>query len=92
MAKHKHFLLLNLATNLKFKGPFTDIVTTNLKLSNPSDRKVCFKVKITVPHQYCVRPNSEIIDSGLTVPVSVMLQSFDYMIQMRKVNTSLWYT
>ncbi|XP_010857417.1 PREDICTED: vesicle-associated membrane protein-associated protein A [Bison bison bison] len=59
-------------------GPFTDVVTTNLKLRNPSDRKVCFKVKTTAPRRYCVRPNSGIIDPGLTVTVSVMLQPFDY--------------
>uniref|UniRef100_A0A7N5JQD2 RAB31, member RAS onco family n=1 Tax=Ailuropoda melanoleuca TaxID=9646 RepID=A0A7N5JQD2_AILME len=63
-----------------FQGisPFTDVVTTNLKLRNPSDRKVCFKVKTTAPRRYCVRPNSGIIDPGLTVTVSVMLQPFDY--------------
>ncbi|XP_046277364.1 vesicle-associated membrane protein-associated protein A isoform X1 [Marmota monax] len=59
-------------------GPFTDVVTTNLKLRNPSDRKVCFKVKTTAPRRYCVRPNSGIIDPGSTVTVSVMLQPFDY--------------
>ncbi|KAL0613803.1 LOW QUALITY PROTEIN: Vesicle-associated membrane protein-associated protein A, partial [Plecturocebus cupreus] len=61
-----------------FTGPFTDVVTTNLKLRNPSDRKVCFKVKTTAPRRYCVRPNSGIIDPGSTVTVSVMLQPFDY--------------
>ncbi|XP_037238135.1 vesicle-associated membrane protein-associated protein A isoform X1 [Falco rusticolus] len=59
-------------------GPFTDVVTTNLKLRNPSDRKVCFKVKTTAPRRYCVRPNSGIIDPGSSVIVSVMLQPFDY--------------
>ncbi|XP_031439617.1 vesicle-associated membrane protein-associated protein A-like [Clupea harengus] len=59
-------------------GPFTDVVTTNLKLRNPSDRKVCFKVKTTAPRRYCVRPNSGIIDPGAAVTVSVMLQPFDY--------------
>ncbi|XP_014793936.1 PREDICTED: vesicle-associated membrane protein-associated protein A [Calidris pugnax] len=58
--------------------PFTDVVTTNLKLRNPSDRKVCFKVKTTAPRRYCVRPNSGIIDPGSSVVVSVMLQPFDY--------------
>ncbi|XP_026697232.1 vesicle-associated membrane protein-associated protein A [Athene cunicularia] len=61
-----------------FSGPFTDVVTTNLKLRNPSDRKVCFKVKTTAPRRYCVRPNSGIIDPGSSVIVSVMLQPFDY--------------
>uniref|UniRef100_A0A2K6M375 Vesicle-associated membrane protein-associated protein A n=1 Tax=Rhinopithecus bieti TaxID=61621 RepID=A0A2K6M375_RHIBE len=78
MAKHEQILVLDLPTDLKFKGPFTDVVTINLKLRNPSDRKVCFQVKTTAPHRYCVRPNSGIIDPGSTVTVSVMLQPFDY--------------
>uniref|UniRef100_A0A3B4U0G4 Vesicle-associated membrane protein-associated protein A n=1 Tax=Seriola dumerili TaxID=41447 RepID=A0A3B4U0G4_SERDU len=61
-----------------FKGPFTDVVTTNLKLKNPSDRRVCFKVKTTAPRRYCVRPNSGVIDAGQAVSISVMLQPFDY--------------
>ncbi|KAL6043395.1 hypothetical protein STEG23_007975 [Scotinomys teguina] len=40
MAKHEQILVLDPASDLKFKGPFTDVVTTNLKLRNPSDRKV----------------------------------------------------
>ncbi|XP_004599014.2 vesicle-associated membrane protein-associated protein A isoform X1 [Ochotona princeps] len=78
MAKHEQILVLDPPTDLKFKGPFTDVVTTNLKLRNPSDRKVCFKVKTTAPRRYCVRPNSGVIDPGSTVTVSVMLQPFDY--------------
>ncbi|XP_030043520.1 vesicle-associated membrane protein-associated protein A [Microcaecilia unicolor] len=59
-------------------GPFTDVVTTNLTLRNPTEKKVCFKVKTTAPRRYCVRPNSGIIDPGATITVSVMLQPFDY--------------
>uniref|UniRef100_A0A3Q2CCK2 Vesicle-associated membrane protein-associated protein A n=1 Tax=Cyprinodon variegatus TaxID=28743 RepID=A0A3Q2CCK2_CYPVA len=66
------FLLLCLS------GPFTDVVTANLKLKNPSDRRVCFKVKTTAPRRYCVRPNSGVIDPGAAVNISVMLQPFDY--------------
>ncbi|XP_015669746.1 vesicle-associated membrane protein-associated protein A isoform X2 [Protobothrops mucrosquamatus] len=78
LAKHEQILVLDPPTDLKFKGPFTDVVTTNLKLRNPSDRKICFKVKTTAPRRYCVRPNSGIIDPGTAVTVSVMLQPFDY--------------
>lgn len=66
-----HFLSLHV-------GPFTDVVTTNLKLGNPTDRNVCFKVKTTAPRRYCVRPNSGVIDAGASLNVSVMLQPFDY--------------
>ncbi|OCT76641.1 hypothetical protein XELAEV_18031845mg [Xenopus laevis] len=78
MSKHEQILILDPPNDLKFKGPFTDVVTTNLKLRNPSDKKVCFKVKTTAPRRYCVRPNSGTIDPGSTVTVSVMLQPFDY--------------
>lgn len=53
-----------------FLGPFTDVVTTTLKLSNPTDRNVCFKVKTTAPRRYCVRPNSGVIEAGTSVNVS----------------------
>ncbi|XP_058617603.1 VAMP (vesicle-associated membrane protein)-associated protein A, like isoform X1 [Onychostoma macrolepis] len=78
MSKLEQILVLDPPTDLRFKGPFTDVVTANLKLKNPSDRKVCFKVKTTAPRRYCVRPNSGIIDPGATLIISVMLQPFDY--------------
>ncbi|XP_069014012.1 VAMP (vesicle-associated membrane protein)-associated protein A, like [Embiotoca jacksoni] len=78
MSKLDQILILDPPVDLKFKGPFTDVVTTNLKLKNPSDKRVCFKVKTTAPRRYCVRPNSGVIDAGATVTISVMLQPFDY--------------
>lgn len=63
---------------MRFRGPFTDVITAELKLSNPSDKRVCFKVKTTAPKRYCVRPNSGIIESKESVSVAVMLQPFDY--------------
>ncbi|XP_054465920.1 vesicle-associated membrane protein-associated protein B-like isoform X1 [Anoplopoma fimbria] len=78
MARTEQVLLLEPQHELKFRGPFTDVVTATLKLTNPTDRNVCFKVKTTAPRRYCVRPNSGIIDAGNSVNVSVMLQPFDY--------------
>ncbi|XP_020329454.1 vesicle-associated membrane protein-associated protein A-like [Oncorhynchus kisutch] len=78
MSKLEQILVLDPPSDLRFKGPFTEVITTNLKLKNPSDRRVCFKVKTTAPRRYCVRPNSGIIDAGATVTISVMLQPFDY--------------
>lgn len=63
---------------LRFKGPFTSVVTSNLSLTNPSDKRVCFKVKTTAPKRYCVRPNSGVIEPGSSVDVNVMLQPFEY--------------
>ncbi|XP_067308999.1 VAMP (vesicle-associated membrane protein)-associated protein A, like isoform X2 [Pseudorasbora parva] len=78
MSKLEQILILEPPNDLKFKGPFTDVVTANLKLKNPSEKRVCFKVKTTAPRRYCVRPNSGIIDPGATLIISVMLQPFDY--------------
>ncbi|XP_028327871.1 vesicle-associated membrane protein-associated protein A [Gouania willdenowi] len=78
MSKLDQILVLDPPADLRFKGPFTDVVTTTLKLKNPSDRRVCFKVKTTAPRRYCVRPNSGVIDPGAAVNISVMLQPFDY--------------
>lgn len=78
MSKLEQILILDPPGDLRFRGPFTDVVTSNLKLRNPSDRRVCFKVKTTAPRRYCVRPNSGLIDPGATVTISVMLQPFEY--------------
>ncbi|XP_061592544.1 vesicle-associated membrane protein-associated protein B-like isoform X1 [Cololabis saira] len=78
MARPEQVLVLEPQHELKFRGPFTDVVTATLKLTNPTDRNVCFKVKTTAPRRYCVRPNSGVIDSGTSINVSVMLQPFDY--------------
>ena len=53
-----------------FSGPFTQIVTSELSLKNPSARRVLFKVKTTAPKRYCVRPNSGVLDPGASAVVS----------------------
>lgn len=79
MAKTKpqQVLVIDPMNELKFKGPFNDVVTSYLTLRNPSDRKVCFKVKTTAPRRYCVRPNSGLVEPSGSVNVSVMLQPID---------------
>ena len=32
-----------------------------LRLSNPSERRVCFKIKSNVPRQYCVQPSIDVV-------------------------------
>ena len=51
-------------------GPFSGVVTTTLTLRNPSNDKVGFKVKTTAPKQYCVRPNSGVVDPHSEAVVS----------------------
>uniref|UniRef100_A0A914WVV2 Major sperm protein n=1 Tax=Plectus sambesii TaxID=2011161 RepID=A0A914WVV2_9BILA len=77
MSKPSQILQIDPPTELTFRGPFTDVVTSYLKLTNPSDKQVCFKVKTTAPKQYCVRPNSGLIPPGGNVSVAVMLQPID---------------
>ena len=35
--------------NFLLPGPFTQAVYSYMKLKNPSDKKVCFKIKTTAP-------------------------------------------
>ena len=51
-------------------GPFTEVVSSELKLINPSEKNVCFKIKTTAPRRYCVRPNSGIVGPKESVKVS----------------------
>ena len=62
--------LLNSAAFCYCVGPFTEIVTADLKLSNPSKKRICFKVKTTAPKQYCVRPNNGLIEPGAVTHVA----------------------
>uniref|UniRef100_A0A0B6ZV22 MSP domain-containing protein n=1 Tax=Arion vulgaris TaxID=1028688 RepID=A0A0B6ZV22_9EUPU len=78
MASKDQALLLDPPGELRFKGPFLDVVTADLKLTNPTDKRVCFKVKTTAPKRYCVRPNSGILEPQKSIAVAVMLQPFDY--------------
>jgi hypothetical protein len=58
-------------------GPFKDPVSVVMKLSNKTERKVCFKVKTTAPKRYCVKPTTGVIDPKGVVTILVTLQPFD---------------
>jgi hypothetical protein len=51
-------------------GPYTSVVTSELKLTNPTQKRILFKVKTTAPKCYCVRPNSGILEPGGQAVVS----------------------
>ena len=69
-------------------GPFDHVVTSILKISNPSaERRLCFKVKTTAPKRYCVRPNSGTIEpknfvdvQGMSYSVSLLISIFCWSI------------
>ncbi|XP_021942742.1 vesicle-associated membrane protein-associated protein B isoform X1 [Zootermopsis nevadensis] len=78
MAKQEQVLIIEPQHELKFRGPFTSPVTSYMKLTNPSEKKVCFKIKTTAPKKYCVRPNSGVLDAKGIIDVAVSLQPFDF--------------
>jgi len=78
MAKPEQVLQIEPQHELTFVGPFTTAVSAVMSLKNPSDRKVCFKIKTTAPKRYCVKPNSGVIDPRDRVQVAVSLQPFEY--------------
>uniref|UniRef100_A0A8D8XY64 Vesicle-associated membrane protein-associated protein A n=1 Tax=Cacopsylla melanoneura TaxID=428564 RepID=A0A8D8XY64_9HEMI len=78
MSRPEQPLVIDPPTDLKFKGPFTKPVSSYLKLTNPNDHRVCFKIKTTAPRRYCVRPNSGFIDPKSSVEIAVTLQPFSY--------------
>jgi hypothetical protein len=77
MAAKAQVLTLEPSNEISFKGPFTEVVTSNLRLSNPTDRPIFFKVKTTAPRFYCVRPNSGLVKPNETAFIAVMLQPVD---------------
>eukprot|EP00093_Oithona_nana_P005625 05625.XXX_304560_306668_1 [CDS] Oithona nana genome sequencing. len=78
MAKPEQVLIIEPQHELTFVGPFTTAVSAVMSLKNPTDRKLCFKIKTTAPKRYCVKPNSGVIDPKQKVQVAVSLQPFEY--------------
>lgn len=76
--KQEQILKIDPPIELSFTGPFHQAVSSVMTLTNPSDRKVCFKIKTTAPKRYCVKPNSGVIDPKQTVQIAVSLQPFDF--------------
>lgn len=76
--KQEQILKINPPVELTFTGPFHQAVSSAMTLTNPSERKVCFKIKTTAPKRYCVKPNSGVIDPSDTVQIAVSLQPFDF--------------
>ena len=58
-----------LIASISSPGPFTEVSTATLKLSNPTTKPINFKVKTTAPKQYCVRPNAGAVQPGGSVEV-----------------------
>lgn len=78
MSKPDSVLIIDPAQELKFKGPFTQPVTSHMSLKNPTDKKILFKIKTTAPKKYCVRPNCGSIEPKSSVEIAICLQPFVY--------------
>lgn len=72
--KRPQVLQITPAHEIVLKGPFDHVVTSYLELSNPTEDRVCFKVKTTAPRRYCVRPNSGLIKPAEKIKIAIMLQ------------------
>ena len=53
----KTLLTLEPKSELVFTDPGNEPRTVHLKLTNDSDQITYFKIKVTAPKRYCVRPN-----------------------------------
>ena len=51
-----------------FSGPFNKPIISTIRLINPTDQIILFKIKTTVPKKYIVRPNC-----GTLKPHSIVL-------------------
>ena len=51
----------------------TGSVVTNIKLRNPSQRRLCFKIKTTSPKRFTVKPNSGVLEPSDGVQIVVRL-------------------
>jgi len=58
---------------LLFENPGKEPVEVSLHLHNPLDEPVHFKIKVTAPKRYCVRPNQGCIDPQSEKDISIVL-------------------
>lgn len=78
MSKQDQVLKIEPQHELKFVGTFTYPITSYIRLTNPSDKKVAFKIKTTAPKKYCVRPNSGVLTPLEYADIAVSLQAHDF--------------
>jgi len=76
--KQEQVLKIDPPVELTFTGPFDDAVSSTITLTNPSELKVCYKIKTTAPKIYCVKPKSGVIDPKEEVNITVTLQPYDF--------------
>lgn len=74
--KPAQLLVIEPANELKFVGPFCTAVSSYMRLTNPTEHVILFKIKTTAPKKYCVRPNCGILEPKSTIEIAIILQPF----------------
>jgi len=74
MPKKDQILQMVPAEKIEFSPPFTTVSESSLRLKNPSEKNVAFKIKTTAPQRYCVRPNASTVPPNGEAIIKVMLQ------------------
>lgn len=69
-------LVIEPANELKFVGPFCTAVSSYMRLTNPTEHVILFKIKTTAPKKYCVRPNCGTLEPKTTIEIAIILQPF----------------
>lgn len=78
MSKLEQVLQIEPKYELHFKGPYNIASTSYMKITNPSNQRVLFKIKTTAPKKYCVRPNCGSLEPNRKIDIAVILQPFNY--------------
>lgn len=74
--KPAQLLVIEPANELKFVGPFCTAVSSYMRLTNPTEHVILFKIKTTAPKKYCVRPNCGVLEPKTTIEIAIILQPF----------------
>lgn len=74
--KPAQLLVIEPANELKFVGPFCTAVSSYMRLTNPTEHVILFKIKTTAPKKYCVRPNCGTLEPRTTIEIAIILQPF----------------
>ena len=62
---------------LVFRGTFKEPISAVMNVSNLTGRKVCFKVRTTVPQRYIVNPAVGVVDPHSETKILISLQPLD---------------
>ncbi|XP_011182020.1 vesicle-associated membrane protein/synaptobrevin-binding protein isoform X1 [Zeugodacus cucurbitae] len=71
-------LIIEPKGELRFIGPFSRPAITLMKITNPTDNIILFKIKTTAPKRYCVRPNFGSLEPHSNAKIEICLQPFVY--------------